>query len=331
VRDTKIILVEGMPGTGKSTASQFIYRQLCANHFPSYWYHEECSAHPVRLSYDRQRHLSWSEYRDDAMSLWSSYVGELQSRNQIAVLDASILQNHVRSMLLFDCERNSILDLVGRIESVLAPLHPLWIYLKPTDVERNFRDVVEVRGEHLLDLWVKSHDQFPYARRARESGFPGFIAFWQEFGEISDRVFNDLAIPKLQQSVSFDDGDARFSELLDFVGLPSSTDLPSSLSQERFQGRYLPLDNQSASGFLLRASNGGLIICCDKPTMDVESGPIGCYRELRLIPIDSNRFYVSAWPHEIEFIEDGTTSVVSMRLSASEDEWAECDELYVRQ
>ena len=99
MRDTKLILVEGIPGTGKSTLAQFIHRRLQDNYRPSYWCHEESEASPVRLYYSPKRYTSVSDYIADAESHWRDYARELQQQHQIAVLDAALLQNHLRSLL----------------------------------------------------------------------------------------------------------------------------------------------------------------------------------------------------------------------------------------
>jgi hypothetical protein len=328
VRDTRLILVEGMPGTGKSTVSQCIDRQLRANGQRSYWCQEESAVHPVRLFYDSQRHLSWSDYSAEAAARWQNYARQVQTRGEIAVLDASILQNHVRSMLLFDCPWNAILGLVRRIEHLLVSLRPVWIYLKPNDVERNFRDVVAVRGEHLLDLWVDAQQRFPYSRRSGAAGYVGFIAFWEEFGAIADRIFSDLAISKLLLNVARDDWHASIGGIHDFLDLPLSSAYAPPLG--RFVGQYVPIDDPTASGISLRASGGCLIAVCDRPTMDTGRGPIGCYRELRLVPKEKNRFYVAAWPHEVEFAEDASGTVVGLRLSVAADGWSQGSEMFVK-
>ena len=331
VRDTKVILVEGMPGTGKSTVSQFINLQLHANGRPSNWCHEERAAHPVRLFYEPDRHLSWSDYSEEAASRWQSYAQELHGQDQIPVLDAAILQNHVRSMLLFDCDRNAILDLVCRIESLIASLDPVLIYLRPNDIERNFRDVVDVRGERMLELWIEDHDKFPYTRRAQSGGYPGFIAFWREFGEISDRVFEGLAISKLRQNLSRDDWDERYREILDFLDVPLPSDFSAPPDLERFTGKYVRLDDRTGSGVMLQARDGCLIASVNQPTIDVHRGPIGCFREVRLIPKGKKRFYVAAWPHEVQFTEDRTGAIAKMRVGVSEDGWAQFSEVYAKQ
>ncbi len=331
VRDTRLILVEGMPGTGKSTASQFIHQQLHSNGHLSRWCHEEAETHPVCLFYQPQRHHSWSDYIEDVVSRWQSYAYELHEQDQIDVLDVAILQNHVRSMLIFNCDRNAILDLVCRIESLIASLDPVLIYLRPKDIEKNFRDVVEVRGQRMLELWIESHDQYPYTRRRQVGGFPGFIAFWEEFGEISDQVFEDLAITKVRQDISNNDWIERYRELLDFLELPLPLDSSSSRSLDCFTGKYLPLDTNAASGFELQERDGCLVASVDQPTFDVDRGPIGCFREVRLIPKGKNRFYIAAWPHEVQFKENTTGAIIKMSVSVSDDGWTQFSEVYLKQ
>jgi hypothetical protein len=326
LRDTKLILVEGMPGTGKSTVAQLISLQLRASGRPCAWCHEESAAHPVRLYYE---HRSWAEYVEAAVKLWHSYADARQAGNQIAVLDAAVLQNHARSMLLFGCPWEPILELVRRIEITITPLHAVWIYLKPADVEHNFRRIVEVRGERLPELWLRNQEQFPYGRKARAAGFAGFIAFWQEFGELSDRVFDELAMRKLRHDASPETWDIRHDEILSFLGLPVSAD-SAALALERFTGEYMYEYDPSACAFVLHAKEDCLILTCSDPTIDVQGGPIGCFREVRLIPKGKSRFSVESWPHEVEFIEDPLGTVASMRLTAIEEGWSQSDEAFVR-
>jgi len=319
-----------MPGTGKSTVSQFIHLQLQANNRPSYWCHEEIASHPVLLFYEPERHVSWSEYSEEVVRHWQSYTHGLHGQDHVAVLDAGLLQNHVRSLLIFDCDRNVILDLVGRIERVIASLDPVLIYLKPEDVERNFRDVVEARGRRILDLWIEAHDQYPYTRNAKAAGYAGFLAFWEEFDEISDRVFERLTISKLRENVPTAWGN-RYGLTLDFLDLPSPTDAVAPPLLERYTGEYVAAaDDHTTSGFFLKAGEGHLVASVDQPTIDVHAGPIGCFREALLMPKGKNRFYVVAWPHEVEFTEDNMGVIREMHVRVSADGWRRAGRVFVK-
>lgn len=47
MQNTKLLLLEGLPGTGKSTNAYFLYRQLPLNGKPARWFHEVARPHPV--------------------------------------------------------------------------------------------------------------------------------------------------------------------------------------------------------------------------------------------------------------------------------------------
>ncbi len=330
LRDTKIVLVEGMPGTGKSSIAQWIQRQLSNSGRRSYWRHEEQPAHPVRLFYEPERHPAWDNYRDEALTQWERYTRELRAGNQIAVLDAAVLQNHARIMLLHGCDWPPILDLVHRIEAALALIQPIWIYLKPTDIEQNFENLTKVRGQRLMDIWLSQQSRFPYATKAKAKGFAGFLEFWREFDALADQVFEELAICKLEQSVAASDWEIRQRELLDYLDLPLPSDPADSSLLNRFAGQYTSAHEYSSSSVSVAATQDGLLVTCNDPSIDVPRGPAGCYHEVRLLPAKRNRFHVEGWPHEVEFVDNDAGTVIAMRVNVSESGWKTDVESFVR-
>ena len=321
MRESQIILVEGMPGTGKSSVAQFIDRQLRFNGAPSRWQHEERADHPVRLFYDSKRHKSWSDYIAEAESMWLHFSQIVQLSDRVVVLDAAVLQNHVRSMLLFGCDWNPILDLVHRIENILAPLNPTWIYLKPSNIEQNFQRVIQSRGQALMDLWLSAQERFPYASKVKEAGFAGFIAFWNEFDQISDRIFEGLNGEKLKLNVTGDNWKNSLKEVVTFFEFPTSVEASATQALQRYVGHYVPTHDECASDFEVRFEDGWLIIIFPHPNFDATAGPIGCFTETRLIPNGASQFLVAGWPHEIEFTEDSAGNVINALLSVTAEGW----------
>jgi hypothetical protein len=328
MRDAMLIVVDGMPGTGKSTTAQSINYQMTARGIISRWWHEDQPNHPVRLFYDRQRHPSWSHYADEAGQIWYRFARGLQMQKLTAVLDASILQNHVRSMLLFGCHPDQIVELVMKAVRQLASFHPVLIYLKPRDIEENFRHAIEVRGKLLLDLWIEAHDRFPYAERSGAKGYRGFINFWKDFDEVSERLFNEIDFSKIRVTVSNNDWSDRHQQILSFLNLPTRVEASVSTDLSHFVGKYV--STASTSGTELRLINNTLTISCDNPTMCADLGPIGCYRDIRLNPIAKNRFQIIGWPHEVEFTEDHTSRIVRMIVYPLDNAWSNSGDTFER-
>jgi len=331
MRDTGLVLVDGMPGTGKSTAAQFVCSTLRESGLRCRWHHEERAAHPVQLFYSSEQHASGVSYAEEAIARWSSYAEELGERDQVDVLDAALLQNHVRSMLLFDCERHSIFDLARRIEERINPVMPVFVYMRPTGISELFERVSEVRGGRLLDRWIESQEQFPYARNSELMGYDGFLSFWREFRTISDQVFENLAIPKLRLDISGSDWNRHYDQVLSFLNVlvPAGYSVEESL--ERFAGTYRESGDECGEACVLHVMQECLLAINDRPTLDIDGGPIGCFREVRLVPCAPMVFNVAGWPHKVEFDEDASRAIVGMRVIVSEEGWISRTRSYNRQ
>jgi hypothetical protein len=118
---------------------------------------------------------------------------------------------------------------------------------------------------------------------------------------------------------------------LEFLDLPA-VETPSLESPlECFAGEYVSADDPSISGCKIQVRHEHLIATVEEPTMDVDRGPIGCFREVRLIQQAPNGFYVEAWPHVVQFTEDATGARVGFTLSVSETGWPPSIRKYVRQ
>lgn len=68
--NTKLILIDGMPGSGKSTTGYFISERLNELQIPNRFYHELEENHPLRI-YDRQ----FTSFTDLEESEWFSAKG----------------------------------------------------------------------------------------------------------------------------------------------------------------------------------------------------------------------------------------------------------------
>ena len=327
--DTKLVLVDGMPGTGKSTVSQFINMQLRDNGFSSQWHHEEAN-HPVRQFYVAARHQTWSDYAKEVLALWQMYVNEMGRLNRISVLDAALFQTHVRSMLIFDADRNAILELIHSVASTIAPLNPRLVYLKPASVEEHFREVAQIRGQRMLGLWVESHDQYPYTLHSSTSGYSAFLAFWEEYGKITDSIYESLNISKLRQNASIESWHARLSQICEFLNLSNPVGTCSTFDFARFAGEYALLDDDTSPRFRLQLRDECLVASVSNPTYDPNRCPIVRFEQTLLIPIGDYACALAGWPHVVQFIENGPGGEDHVQAIIHEEDSSESGDVYLK-
>lgn len=330
MRKTNLILVEGIPGTGKSSTAQFIDRGFRFHGAKVLWYHEDSNEQPVRLFFDPTRHLQWSVYFNEAEDLWQALVRSILGNDLVAVLDASILQNHVRSLLLFGCEADLIVDLVLRIESIIRPLTPMWVYLKPDSIEDNFRQIVRIRGEKLLELWIETQSRFPYALRAKRTGFAGFIEFWNDVELLAQSIFDRLTISKLQLNVTGSNWYELLNSVQQFFDLNHRQLTTTNVSLDELAGTYCSSIDSSSVEIVVDRIHDSIALICASPTFDPSTGPFACFRQVQLMPIAFDLFSVLGWPHTVTVIRDTHSKIRGLNVHVDANGWTPIDQIFRR-
>jgi broad-specificity NMP kinase len=87
---TRLIMVEGVPFTGKSTLSEFVAQQLRLNGVEAHWVSEGMLLHRhfphVLASFDQQQSVSEAETWED----WSAFVQAIMAAPTSFVVDSAL-------------------------------------------------------------------------------------------------------------------------------------------------------------------------------------------------------------------------------------------------
>jgi hypothetical protein len=161
---TKLVLVEGVSFTGKSTLSEYAALQLRLNGHAVEWVPEGLMWKEyfpnVLAALDETRPVSeellWEE--------WSAFVQAVKSAPAIFVVDAAISYAAVYPLLAEDRPYEAILAMVTRIAELCAPLHPRVIHLMG-DQERLARASIVERGDRWRKQLVDQSDAARHTRR----------------------------------------------------------------------------------------------------------------------------------------------------------------------
>ena len=94
----RLILVEGLTGSGKSTTAHFIARQLQANQFPAGWIHEGELAHPVLIDVE----TTIEQYMADTRDRWTAFAQQIAQSPEVVVVEASFLNNLIETVIRSD-------------------------------------------------------------------------------------------------------------------------------------------------------------------------------------------------------------------------------------
>ena len=250
---TKLILVEGIPGSGKTTIAKMIssyYRDKGANattypegeahpadlgwiacipldqydellaRYPQFkedikantqiehgyamvaylWirdktkvFHDEMEKYEV---YDGR--AEWDVFRDLHLARWQVFAKSQIAKEEIAVFECALLQNHINELLFFhsknEAEITNHLKLL--IESVMG-LNPVLIYLAQPDVQETIRRVSDERTDkHGHKDWMERViGFFEHCPHGDYKGFSGMVQAFEDRKRIELNVLPLLGIP----------------------------------------------------------------------------------------------------------------------------------------
>jgi hypothetical protein len=316
---TKLIFVEGLPGSGKSTTAQFLWMQLQKRGMPCRWYYEEESPHPVAL-FDRSSvHHTATEALPDALAKWQSFVTTAVHSDEISIIESRLWQDTIFPLLMEDLDRSHILAFIQAITEMCRCLEPVLFYFFQPDYAHTLRRICTSRGPRIERLYITRAEQSVFGQRRGLQGFAGLVQFWEAVKEMAEQLFTALDIPKLAIENSAGQWHDYYGQICAFLGLPWCVEpTPAAQYLRRFVGTYTCRHKDTVKAFTIYVDHGNLVIR-DFPWL---------WPENRLIPKEHNVFYVASWPFALIFHEDESGAIHSMRRETQAGDWYKLDQVF---
>ncbi|HKP52188.1 MAG TPA: hypothetical protein VJ183_06005 [Chloroflexia bacterium] len=293
---TKLVLIEGNPFTGKSTLSEYAALQLGLNGHTVEWVPEGVMLEKyfphVLAVLDQTQPVSEESLWAD----WSAFVETVKSADATFVVDAPISYAAVYPLLAEDRPHAAILAKVTRIAELCAPLHPRVIHLMGDQERIALASIVE-RGDKWQKQLVDQSDATPYQKARGRSGVEGAIAFLQETQELMDVVLDAGGWQTLTLDVTSADWETNRRAMLSFLGIGEVQVDPPALAAplQAYTGTYAEENPDGTIGtFEVRIEQDRLALY--EPGMRL--GP--------LVPVSATRFHLIATRLDVEFVvEEG--------------------------
>jgi len=107
--NTKLIFVDGISGSGKSTIAHYIARQLEKNGIKAKWFHEEEFGHPLHISdYEKKENentLDWAtRVIDKSAQRWTDFHIKTSNENTVNIIECFLFQNLLLNLITEDID-----------------------------------------------------------------------------------------------------------------------------------------------------------------------------------------------------------------------------------
>lgn len=267
--DNKLILVDGLPGSGKTTTCQWLNRVLKENSISSQWYYELAHNHPIKMNKE-ENSKSTIGVIGKSLSLWSDLTESINSNGGTVVVDSVPFQVNVLPMMNLDLPGEQIAEYFDELEKIIVGLKPFVIYFSPKSVTEHITRTYDCRGHEFKGRLIKATTNCPYSIKRSYTGLDGSISYWRDYKARCDRLFNQLNVTKIEIDGTFDNWGECHSKILKALDIPQKQRL-SVLHKKivGFEGVFKKCDSGVFCN--VKRAEDGLVISNLVPNLEKKS------------------------------------------------------------
>jgi hypothetical protein len=217
----QLILFEGLPGSGKSTACQWVANQLCQNRTPAAWLYELSSCNPLKAG-PKLAEISDKDLLDFGVGSWESFLKHFNKEKKTLVLDAGLFQHITLEAFYRDLPSDKILDYFETIDQMLAATNSRLIYFSSDDPADHIGQTYSLRGNRFAEALTAWTDKSQFTQRTQRPGHLRSLHFWEGFSALCSKLFEKSVVDKLKIDLSLVSPQwlkyqMNIAEFLDFI------------------------------------------------------------------------------------------------------------------
>jgi hypothetical protein len=323
--NTKLILIEGLPGSGKSTTAQFISHCLTKSGIDNRWWYEEEKGHPVYV-FDSDESmaetiddLSQGRYEkviEKALLSWEHFSKELQSSDTIILVDSCYFGYLTWSLFPMDVSNEIISKYILEVERIISPCNPCLIYFNQNDIYTSLKQICEKRGGNTAERFITNATDSVYGNRRKLSGFNGMVRFWEDYRAFTDQLFTNIDFPKISIANLAGEWQLYLKRILHFLEVPLI--INSTITKNEMEGYVGKYSDYEFTCEVYQKDND----------LFINGLPI-IWPSSRLLPRDYNLFEVESLPIYLRFLPerlhitgpelfDGVTEKIMIKKDSNE-------------
>ncbi|MBB6732383.1 GNAT family N-acetyltransferase [Cohnella zeiphila] len=233
----QMVLLEGIPGSGKSTLARFMAIQMERNGRRPILFHETTADHPIIFLDAVPDTEAWM---DTYRSRWSEFLNSDSDPGVLYVMESSLFQFPILSMLNRDVDRQAIRTFVREILELLERHDAQLVFLYSDDSASAIREMIQSRGgDAFLKQKYKQNEDENYYRNRGQTGAKLHLIFLEEYAALARELAERASLPTMAVERSARDWPSYQRRLLERFGLNLIPDPPVEEAKlQRYAGKY---------------------------------------------------------------------------------------------
>lgn len=210
--DTKLILVEGIPGAGKTTTTEHLGTSLQQRGIGCRWYFEEDDPHPIACL-----EMKLEELAEKLPMQWAAFAEQASREKVVTIIESRLWQNTALFMFMDEYPIDEIVKCHQLVWKELKSLAPALIYLHQDDIEKAMNRLSTMRRQSILEKDLETTSHYKWFQRRGVQGIDGWVQFFGEWQEVAERLYYDWPYRKTKIKNPHDDWEQAYQNMYGFL------------------------------------------------------------------------------------------------------------------
>ncbi len=309
--DTRLILVTGISGSGKSTTTRSLAHQLRLNGVRCRWLHEEIRRHPIRdgeftlgpleTEADYQRNIQ-EMYRR-----WKVMLGRILRSKSVYIMEGVLTDNIIRYFYEGDYPPEKIMEYYDGLFSLLAPANPVLVQLHRPDIRAALESIYPIRGDWWKKLILSGINNKRYMSNRGLSGDAGVYSMWEDYQALSDVCIRRYNGPNITVDTTEGKWEQYTMKITTYLGLKYFPPVVLPVVRpEQYCGKY---------SVVVDGETNTIEVCHDGSRLFVKSW----WPLMPLETLGRDRFEFISFPIRLTFHKDAAGRVCSLDATGTYD------------
>jgi thymidylate kinase len=148
--NTRLILIEGMPCSGKSTTATKLKNIVSAGGMACQCFLEWAPDNPIFIGNIGALPEIIATTRSRAQSVnqnWKDFTAKARQRSTVSIIESRFWQTDAMYLYLSGYPEKEAIESSHRIISIISVLNPVLIYLAPQDIGKVLAQVTEAKNQ----------------------------------------------------------------------------------------------------------------------------------------------------------------------------------------
>jgi hypothetical protein len=218
----QIVFIDGLPGSGKSTAAAEIGRRLLGSRV----FLESQPDHPLLVGVPDAQGAAFADVHEvhSADSLAVVALQKLEAFLNTAekgvqyVFESHPMQSTVRVLVQLDAPETMIMKFWSDLQDRLEFAKPRLLYFHENHPRQALKDIIRKRGPTWENYMVEAFNRYPWTKVRNLSGVDALFAAIEEYSGLMDRLAASWRFPLLTLGARPQNYQQRTNTVIEWVG-----------------------------------------------------------------------------------------------------------------